>query len=600
MRFSRRIFISFLIIILAGGLLSTLAGSLLISRYVRNEAFSRVHYDLKVAWEELYKKLDSLKVVSRLLASGYEPSKIIDDYPDIMVIVDEKGKQSGIIDNRGRFKMVNLSDFVSYISEQTGGVLKTKSGIMKFKYKLLKDIGYKIFQDSDSLCDEDYVLILFAITKGEEIVSFCATILNGNEEFVKSLHSLIFSGAFYKGKPFGTVTIFCDDKRVATTVIGQDNKPAIGTRVSKVVRDRVLGEGKSWLDRAFVVDEWYLSAYEPILSPMGERIGILYVGVLEKKYVDMRNKSIVIFVLIVVGMVGALALMVFLLSSRIVRPLTKLVEMTEKISSGEVIIDIPVDSGIKELNELTENFNKMAKIIEKREKLLTERNEQLEQTTRDYQELLRFVTHELNNSIGSLLLNASILNDGTVGELSGEQKEVAEQILTDIERFRDMVKNYLNISRLERGKLICRPEPINIRKMVIEPVIKRYEKRIEEEGFEINWKWPQEYMVNADRELIDICYSNLIINALKYGKDWIELSIEKTDSGYILGVRNGGNPIPEDKIPLLFQKFSRLVRSSDGAGLGLYLVRKIVEQHGGRVWCSSERHGTGFYMFIPD
>jgi signal transduction histidine kinase len=73
-----------------------------------------------------------------------------------------------------------------------------------------------------------------------------------------------------------------------------------------------------------------------------------------------------------------------------------------------------------------------------------------------------------------------------------------------------------------------------------------------------------------------------------------------SEDGVVLGVRNGGDPILEEKIELLFQKFSRLVQSDDGAGLGLYLVRQIVERHGGTVWCefSSDR-GTGFFMKLP-
>jgi len=599
MKLSKRIFINSLIIIVVGGLMSTVAGSILISRSVRSEAFSRVSNDLKVAWGVLDRKIDRIVIVSRLLANGFDPSKIINDLPDIMLVFNEQEGHSGWIVKDGRFLEANLSKFYSFISNQLDWSAGSSSGIMKLRYDLLEDLGYSKKLDARSLCDGGYILVLYSACEGEKRTVFCATILNGNDNLIMSLQNLIFGNSYYGGKPFGNVTIFCDDKRVVTTVIGSNNEPAIGTRVSEVVKNRVLGEGKSWLDRAFVVDEWYLSAYEPIVSPGGERIGILYVGVLEKKYVDIRNRSIMVFVSIIIGMIGALALAVFLLSSRIVRPLTNLVKMTDRISSGEFSVDIKPDSGIDEINELTENFSRMARIVEKREKLLTEKNEQLEQTTKDYQELLRFVTHELNNSIGSLLLNANILVDGIVGELKGEQREVAEQLLRDTERFRDMVKNYLNISRLERGKLICRPEPINIKKLVVEPVVKRFERWMKERGFEIRWRWPEEYIVKADRELMDICYSNLIINALKYGKDWIELSIDRNDSGYILGVRNGGEPIPKDKIPLLFQKFSRLVRSSDGAGLGLYLVRKIVEQHGGKVWCSSEREGTGFYMLLP-
>jgi signal transduction histidine kinase len=163
-----------------------------------------------------------------------------------------------------------------------------------------------------------------------------------------------------------------------------------------------------------------------------------------------------------------------------------------------------------------------------------------------------------------------------------------------------MVRNYLNVSRLEKGTLKYRPERINMKSGVVEPALRRLSSRIEHKGIEIYWDWKEEALVSVDTDLMDICYSNLIINALKYGKDWMRLTAEREAKSWIFGVVNGGTPIPKEKIPLLFKKFSRLVKSDDGAGLGLYLVQKILEQHGGDVWCESKGgNGTGFFMKIP-
>jgi signal transduction histidine kinase len=451
-----------------------------------------------------------------------------------------------------------------------------------------------------SLCYNDTSFWIFAVEHGPMGTAFAGVILNGNEELVTNVQQLLYGSEYYGNKPFGTVTVFCQDKRVATTVIGPQGDFAIGTRVSDVVRQKVLVEGGVWLDRAYVVDAWYLSAYEPIRNPNGDIVGILYVGVLEKKYKDIQRRGILILSGIIVPTLGLLLFVVFILSRRIVRPIANMADASEKIAKGDLETRVRVSSDARELGTLAQAFNQMAVSIRKRELLLREQNVELEETNRDYRELLSFVTHELNNSVGSLLLNVSILADGTLGEIDGEQRETVEQILRDVERFRDMVRNYLNISRLEKGTLKYNPGLIDVRQRVVEPVIQRLQRRIEHRGMDLQWDWEIDREVYADNELLDICFSNLVVNALKYGADYIRLRSYSENGSFVLGVENGGTPIPQDKISTLFKKFSRLVQSSDGAGLGLYLVRQIAERHGGEVWCESNpEKGTGFYMRIP-
>jgi len=140
----------------------------------------------------------------------------------------------------------------------------------------------------------------------------------------------------------------------------------------------------------------------------------------------------------------------------------------------------------------------------------------------------------------------------------------------------------------------------DIRARVIEPVLQRLEHWITHRRFRVEWDCPERVTVFADPDLMDICYSNFVVNAIKYGKDWIRLFARREGENWVLGIANGGAPIQEKKIPLLFRKFSRLVKSDDGAGLGLYLVRRIAERHGGRVWCESdEKEGTRFYFELP-
>ena len=86
----------------------------------------------------------------------------------------------------------------------------------------------------------------------------------------------------------GTATLFLDDVRITTNVRLFEGRRALGTRVSSIVRSTVLDQGKTWLDSAFVVNDWYISAYEPIIDSYGKRIGMLYVGFPEAPFTHAR------------------------------------------------------------------------------------------------------------------------------------------------------------------------------------------------------------------------------------------------------------------------------------------------------------------------
>jgi two-component system NtrC family sensor kinase len=590
LKLSNRIFFSFLGIILFSGLASALIGAVLINRAVESEALSRLESDLHTVRIITGDQLEELSYYAQSLALGTQKRLHFSIEPDLAILIPG---QAGAEQKR----------FLDFLVNE-GGVSRREpgKGFVNLPLDLLRPLGFDTEGlVGESLCYGDMSFWAFAVEHGPMGTAFAGMLLNGNEELVTNLQQLLYGSQFYGRKPFGTVTVFCEDQRVATTVIGPGGEFAIGTRVSDVVRQKVLIEGGVWLDRAYVVDEWYLSAYEPIRNPRDEIVGILYVGVLEKKYRDIQRRSILILSGITVPTLGLLLFAVFLISRRIVKPITNLADASERIADGKLDTRVKVATGARELGTLAQAFNQMATAIKKRERLLREQNVELEEANRDYRELLSFVTHELNNSVGSLLLNVSILADGTLGEIDGEQQETVEQILRDVERFRDMVRNYLNISRLEKGTLNYNPGFIDVRQMVVDPVIRRLQRRIEHRNMEVRWDWKVENKVFADNELLDICFSNLIVNALKYGRDWIRLRSYGENGNFVLGVENGGTPIPQDKIHTLFKKFSRLVQSSDGAGLGLYLVRQIVERHGGEVWCESgPENGTGFYMRLPD
>jgi two-component system NtrC family sensor kinase len=120
-------------------------------------------------------------------------------------------------------------------------------------------------------------------------------LLNRNYEIVDRIKNIVFKDAKYKGKEIGTATIFLGDLRISTNVMDREGNRAIGTRASREVYEQVLGKGLPWIQRAFVVDDWYITAYEPIRDVQDKIVGILYVGIMESKYAMMKERLILLF-----------------------------------------------------------------------------------------------------------------------------------------------------------------------------------------------------------------------------------------------------------------------------------------------------------------
>ncbi|MDH5538998.1 MAG: cache domain-containing protein, partial [Rhizobacter sp.] len=113
-------------------------------------------------------------------------------------------------------------------------------------------------------------------------------LLNRNLDFIDHINAIVYPEDSLPYGSKGTATLFLDDVRVTTNVRLFQDQRAIGTRVSKEVRDAVLGRGETWLDRAFVVNDWYVSGYQPLVDGGERRVGMLYVGYLERPFTLLK------------------------------------------------------------------------------------------------------------------------------------------------------------------------------------------------------------------------------------------------------------------------------------------------------------------------
>jgi two-component system NtrC family sensor kinase len=134
-------------------------------------------------------------------------------------------------------------------------------------------------------------------------------LLNRNYEIVDRIKNIVFRNAKYKEKEIGTATIFLGDWRISTNVMDKEGHRAVGTRAMKEVQEQVLQNGLPWMQRAYVVDDWYITAYEPLRDFRDKIVGMLYVGILETKYTVLKEKLILLFML---GMLVSVAISSFL------------------------------------------------------------------------------------------------------------------------------------------------------------------------------------------------------------------------------------------------------------------------------------------------
>lgn len=221
-------------------------------------------------------------------------------------------------------------------------------------------------------------------------------------------------------------------------------------------------------------------------------------------------------------------------------------------------------------------------------------NEELRATNQNYMEMLGFVAHELKNALASAVLSLYTVKDGYLGDVAPAQKKGLESVARSLEDLTDMVRNYLDLSRLEKEEIQVARTYFPLDARVVQPVLEELEGELQRRRMTVENGIPAGKVVHADAGLLKIVYRNLLSNAAKYGRQGGRIWLEVREEGgaVTLSVCNDGAGIAPEQMPALFKRFSRLYdpeyADQRGTGLGLYICRQIVEQHGGTIWADSE------------
>lgn len=593
-----------------------LVGVLNLNRNIKREAQQRVNHDLKIASAEYHDRLNSL---SRNLS---EQAKTLQPF----TAAKDINRELRSLKERFDLTVLNICSvegtplFGSYSEEENqvpvgadpvlrGALLgNVASGTLLLDSKRLlleggvplqkASVVYRTNQTKEPAAESALfwwtAIPLYDSDGRITALLYGGRMLNYDFELVDRLQNLIFGNDLYNGKPVGTVTIFLKSIRVATNVRGPDNNRAVGTKVSREVERKVLEEGEIWNDRALVVDAWYISAYQPISEPDGTIIGMLYVGLLEAPYLEIgRDVAVRLFWPALLLLAIAVAVSLFLIR-RITRPLEQLSESAAHLREANRGYRFQTDSNFREIEQLRGALNEMQSAIAGRDKSLQEKIEELNCINRNYMEMLGFITHELKSPMAAAQQMINVVLDGFIGDMPEKAEDMLERIRRALEQSQDMVKNYLDLSRVERGELEADKTDINVFEEVVEPVVDQTSQLFHWKGIALDVTCPRGLNITADPELLKIALTNYLNNAAKYGRNGgkARLEVKEREERLEFSVWNEGDGFTEEEGKNLFQKFSRLrnnaSRGSRGSGLGLFLCKHIARLHDGEVDAESE------------
>jgi signal transduction histidine kinase len=226
---------------------------------------------------------------------------------------------------------------------------------------------------------------------------------------------------------------------------------------------------------------------------------------------------------------------------------------------------------------------------------------------KNLEEFSSLATHELRTPIAAVKGYLNLIASDKAGNLTDPQKKYLHEVTHANDRLLTLVNAMLDVSRIELGTLAIEPAPASLTK-IADGVLAELAPKIKEKGQVLLKKYDEAIPdpVQLDSSLTHAIFINILSNAVKYTaeKGTITLTIQKRESDILITVADTGCGIPKAQQARIFEKLFRAdnvrVKIPEGTGLGLYLVKSILEQTNGKIWFESEEDkGTTFFVTIP-
>lgn len=233
-------------------------------------------------------------------------------------------------------------------------------------------------------------------------------------------------------------------------------------------------------------------------------------------------------------------------------------------------------------------------------------NQQLQKLDEAKDEFISMASHQLRTPLTSIKGYISMLLEGDVGTVSGDQKQVLNQVFMSSERMVRLISDFLNVSRLQTGKFVIERRPVDLA-VLVEREIDGLVSSAQSRNMSFIYKKPKNIpLIDLDENKIQQVVMNFADNAIYYSKegDKIKILLKKAGDRVEFRVKDSGIGVPPDEQNKLFGKFFRATNARkarpDGTGVGLFLAKKVVEDHGGKIIFESiEGQGSTFGFSLP-
>ncbi len=360
---------------------------------------------------------------------------------------------------------------------------------------------------------------------------------------------------------------------------------------------------------SYLVDNGYITNYD--IAPYGLFGMVIFIAFLSYIIVKFKSFNVKMFgaqalIFALIALIGSEFFFITTNTNRILTAITLVI-------TGFIGINLmrSVKKEITQREKIEDLATKLEKSnagLEKANSRLADANDKLKELDQLKSEFVSLATHQIRAPLSAIKGYLSEVFEGDFGPINKELEKPLQIVFQSTENLVHIVGDFLNISRIEQGKMKYELAPLDMKNLV-EETIKELKPNLDRAGLELKTEIPEgHHEVYADAGKVKQVIGNLIDNSMKYtpkGSIKVSLSTNEKTQKVLFAISDTGIGIAPEVMPKLFQKFSRAKNANEvniiGTGLGLYVAKLMIEGQSGRIWAESPGAGKGstFYVELP-